>query len=457
MTGPAPAFTHHDRGTPEYRWVRAGQWSGVEPLSELTAPALSRVVVVAAHPDDETLGAGGLIRVAADRGLDVHLVLLTAGEASHPDSPTHDPDRLAALRVEESRQALAALAPVARLTVVGIADGGVEQAHATALEAVVDAVGEQGGATLVVAPWRHDGHPDHEAAGHVAALAAARTDATLVEYPIWLWHWGTEGDAPWGRMRRLDLGPDVAFAKRAALDLHTTQVQPLSDRPGDEVLLDTGFVDHFRRDWEVFLTTDEDTDEDTDEETVDDAFERLHRAEADPWGVRTRWYEQRKRDVTLAALPRQRFRRVLEVGCSVGQLATDLAGRCDELVAVDRSEAAVGRCSEALAHLPHASVHRATVPAQWPEGEFDLVVVSEIGYFLSPRELAGLVGRVRDCLTPDGALLLCHWRHPISGWPLGGDRVHEAVGHQFDRPLLVQHIEADFRLDVWGREPADGA
>ncbi len=449
MTGPAPIFTHHDRGTAESRWAGAGQWSGVEPLSDLTAPALSRVVVVAAHPDDETLGAGGLIRVAADRGLDVHLVLLTAGEASHPDSPTHNPDRLAALRIDESRAALAALAPVARLTVVGIADGGVEQAHATALEAVVDAVGEHGASTLLVAPWRHDGHTDHDAAGRVAALAAVRTDATLVEYPIWLWHWGTEDDAPWGRMRRLELTPDVAHAKRAALDLHTTQVRPLSDRPGDEVLLDTGVVDHFRRDWEVFLTAEDGP--------VDDAFERLHRAEPDPWGVRTRWYEQRKRAVTLAALPRPRFRRVLEVGCSVGQLAIDLAGRCDELVALDRSEAAVDRCADALAHLPHARAEQARVPAEWPDGAFDLVVVSEIGYFLSPRELAGLVGRVRDCLSPDGVLLLCHWRHPISGWPLGGDRVHEVVGRQFDRPLLVQHVEADFRLDVWGRDPAGGA
>ena len=97
------------------------------------------------------------------------------------------------------------------------------------------------------------------------------------------------------------------------------------------------------------------------------------------------------------------------------------------------------------------SVLRASVPEEWPGGRFDLVVVSEVGYFLSRDRLRRLVARVDASLSDDGAVVLCHWRHPVRGWPLDGRRVHEIWREHSDLPVIATHVEADFRLDVFSR------
>ena len=88
---------------------------------------------------------------------------------------------------------------------------------------------------------------------------------------------------------------------------------------------------------------------------------------------------------------------------------------------------------------------------------FDLVVVSEVGYFLSPRDLEDLVERIRRSLTPDGVVLLCHWRHPIHGWPLDAAAVHETFAASGLRPSQGRYVERDFEVvvlasdDSWSR------
>ena len=182
---------------------------------------------------------------------------------------------------------------------------------------------------------------------------------------------------------------------------------------------------------------------------TEDPFEQLHADSDDPWDVDS-WYERRKRAVTLASLPTEHYGRALEVGCSVGALAVDLAARCDHLLAVDASQNAVELAVRRTAHLDHVDVRRARIPAEWPEGRFDLVSISEVGYFLAPEELAEVVVRVRDSLTDDGHLLLCHWRHEIVGWPLDGPDVHDAF-LATGAPVLVEHHEPDFSLHVLAR------
>ncbi len=83
-------------------------------------------------------------------------------------------------------------------------------------------------------------------------------------------------------------------------------------------------------------------------------------------------------------------------------------------------------------------------------GRFDLVVVSEVGYFLSPARLRELLHRAEASLTDEGVVVLCHWRHPIVGWPLDGPRVHEIWRHTTRLPVVAEHREADFLLDVLG-------
>ncbi|WP_134740927.1 bifunctional PIG-L family deacetylase/class I SAM-dependent methyltransferase [Nocardioides sp. 503] len=437
-----PGFRHDVAGTTAAEWEQHLREAGAPAAGDLTP--YSRVVVLAPHPDDESLGAGGLMATAHALGLTVELVLCTLGEASHPDSPTHTPQRLAALRRDEAVAALAELVPAATPTVLGLPDGGVAASEEELVTRLVEVVGD-GRATLLVAPWRHDGHPDHDAAGRAAATAAARTGAMLWEYPVWAWHWGRPDDAPWSRLHRLDLDPAARSAKRRAMAAHRSQVAPLSAQAGDETLLGPDLLAHFVRPSEHFVL----------EPLVDDALDDLHADGADPWGADSRWYERRKRALLLAALPRERFGRGLEVGASRGALARDLATRCDRLLAVEQGAQAAASAGERLVDLGHVEVRRAAVPDEWPEGRFDLVVVSEVGYFLSPLALDGLVERLSSSLTDDGVVVLCHWRHPVEGWVLDGPDVHavvRAAEASVLPPVAATYVDRDVELLVLARE-----
>jgi LmbE family N-acetylglucosaminyl deacetylase/SAM-dependent methyltransferase len=430
------SFEHGDVGTPAALWAA---WTTEANLPEIDLSAVRRLVVVAAHPDDESLGAGGLIATAAARGLPTSVLVATAGEGSHPSSPTHTPGALARLRRRELAEAAVALGlEESAVATMGIPDGHVVEHRDEITAAIVELVGD-GRNTLLVAPYRADGHPDHDEMGTCAAAAAHRTGAMLAEYPIWLWHAGHSRDMPWSRLVRLPLAQTAQEAKRAALTCHASQVRPLSDQPGDGTILTAAVLEHFTRDQEVFALT-------SPGDANDDRLDQLHEEQADPWGATSSWYEERKRSLLLAALPRQRFARVLEVGCSTGVLAQYLRDRADSLVAVDSSPTAVALARDRLGVA--ADLRVMAVPHDWPEGRFDLVVVSEVGYFLSPIELEGLVQRVLSCLTPGGVVALCHWRHPIRGWPLDAARVHDAFRRPDLPPPAATYLDRDVEIVV---------
>ncbi|WP_172829399.1 bifunctional PIG-L family deacetylase/class I SAM-dependent methyltransferase [Pedococcus dokdonensis] len=436
------AFSHDDETTLPKVWADALQ---AADLPELDLAPFARLVVVAAHPDDESLGAGGLLAVASGDGLSTSLVVATDGEGSHPASPTHDPDSLALRRRGElDRAAEAAGLARSAVTRLGLPDGQLADHLDAVVEAIVDLVGD-GRDCLLVAPYRADGHPDHEAMGRCAAAAAHRTGATLAEYPVWLWHAGEADDLPLDALVWLPLSPPARAAKQAAILSHTSQVEALSDQPGDEVLLTASMLAHFAGAAEYFVLT-------AAEHARDGRLDRLHVEDQDPWGAASRWYEQRKRALLLATLPRPRFGRALEVGCSTGVLTEALLDRADAVVAVDSSPAALELARHRLPD--RVDLRLLSVPGEWPEGAFDLVVVSEVGYFLSPAALAGLVDRVVDGLAPDGALVLCHWRHPVRGWPLDGAAVHRAFQDERLPPQAARYRDRDVEIVVHAA-PAD--
>ncbi|MFD1845487.1 bifunctional PIG-L family deacetylase/class I SAM-dependent methyltransferase [Arthrobacter flavus] len=440
-------FSHEDAGTPEHRWSqdwRSDARLSIEALFDGRMP--ERVIVVAAHPDDETLGAAGLVRRMARAGVAMDIVVATNGEASHPNSPTHTAVQLAELRQIELEQAVELLAPSARTHFLNLPDGGLDAEElAEQLRRIVAAGGRPGERTLLVAPWRGDGHADHEAGGLAAAQLAAELNLPLLEYPVWLWHWATpdSSEAPWDQLEILELAGDEQTLKQSALLMHASQTAPLSDEPGDEALLAPGFLDHFARGFETFIPT-----------PSSGVFERLHADADDPWGLQDRFYERRKRSVALALLPRERFAASLELGCSIGVLSAELAARTDSLLALDISPTAVAATQERLSDYPGATARVASVPRDWPPGDFDLIVISEVGYFLSRTQLLDVVARAVASLAADGVILLCHWRHPIDGWELDGDTVHELFRSASSLAVFAEHREEDFRIDLLVRPPA---
>lgn len=176
-------------------------------------------------------------------------------------------------------------------------------------------------------------------------------------------------------------------------------------------------------------------------------FDALYAAAEDPWSLRSRWYERRKYALTAAALPREQYADGLEVGCSVGELTAVLAPRCGHFTAWDASAAAV---ATAGARNPGVVVERRVVPGDRLPA-VDLLVLSEVLYYLSPADLAALLDQVRTAVRPGGTLLAVHWRHPVADYPQTGDAVHAALRAGLDWPRAAVHEEPDLLLDCWVR------
>lgn len=186
-------------------------------------------------------------------------------------------------------------------------------------------------------------------------------------------------------------------------------------------------------------------------------FEALFASNDDPWDFRTRWYEARKRSLTLACLPRRRYASGYEPGCANGELSAALAERCDHLLVSDVAGGAVEAARRRLRAALHVEVTQACVPQQWPDRSFDLIVLSEFAYYLDADALDALVDKSLLSLRPGGTVLACHWRHKIAGCPLNGDGVHALLRERLQMTNLVQVVDADFRLDVWCADPASVA
>jgi SAM-dependent methyltransferase len=183
-------------------------------------------------------------------------------------------------------------------------------------------------------------------------------------------------------------------------------------------------------------------------------FDAMYAAAPDPWGLDERWYEQRKYAISLAQLPDRRYRRAFEPGCSIGVLTAMLAGRCDRLLSWDVAAGAVQAAVQRTRDLPHVRVERRQIPLEWPHGRFDLIVFSEVLYYLGDRDLEQVLDYGVHALEPGGALLAVHWRHPVADYPRSGGDVHRVLAARPGLARLVSHQEEDFLAEVYRR--ADG-
>ncbi|MYQ42116.1 Methylase of chemotaxis methyl-accepting proteins [Streptomyces sp. LamerLS-316] len=186
-------------------------------------------------------------------------------------------------------------------------------------------------------------------------------------------------------------------------------------------------------------------------------FEEMYRGEDDPWHLRERWYEQRKYALTLASLPRPRFRNAFEPACSVGQLTRMLAPRCERLLAADRVASAVDTTRRRTADLGNVEVERLTVPEEWPEGRFDLVVLSELLYYFDGARLDALLARATGSLEPGGTLVTVHWNHPVPEHLYTGAQLAGRLAREPGLLPRTDHREEDFVLQTFSRVLPGGA
>ena len=214
-------------------------------------------LVLAPHADDESLGCGGLIAEACARGRPPFVLVLTDGAGSHPGSRAYPPARLAALREAEARAATAALGlPPGRVGFLGLPDTAAPTAG-PAFDAAVRAILDRAAAAgcgLLLAPWRHDPHCDHEAAHLMAAEAARRGGLARLAYPVWGWTLPDDaalpGEAPRGW--RLDVARHLP-AKRRAIAAHASQHAGLITDDPCGFALPPAFLALFDQPFEVYL------------------------------------------------------------------------------------------------------------------------------------------------------------------------------------------------------------
>lgn len=182
-------------------------------------------------------------------------------------------------------------------------------------------------------------------------------------------------------------------------------------------------------------------------------FDDVYGANEDPWAFATSPYERAKYEATMAALPTERYASAFEIGCSIGVLSEMLARRCNRLLSVDASELPLKTARQRLAPYNHVTVSQMSIPDQFPDDRFDLIVLSEVGYYLSMDDLHRARQRMLDRLEPGGHLLLVHWTPVVHDYPLTGDQVHEqfmAVAGD-GQPLihLLNQRTDRYRLDLF--------
>ncbi|NNJ24299.1 Mycothiol S-conjugate amidase [Planctomycetes bacterium LzC2] len=456
----APGPNRRLRGTPF-----------ADPASIAERPAdwvrtLGRTAVIAPHPDDESLGAGGTIALLRDVGLPVTVLFLTDGDGSHPGSRSHPPAVLAELRREEARTACERLGVDSdAIHFLGLPDGAVPRRGADGFEEAVERLRTvlsdlpDGPPHTLLLPWRREPHGDHRAAYDLATASGG--GARLVEYCVHLWKTRRDADLPRRDGSAAEVVPirlDVSTVwdrKRAAIASHASQMDPhvISDAPA-------GFT--MPAEWreqcerpgglqtEILLLPPDGRAADTVPTAY---FDAKYETAVDPWDFAGSPYEAAKYEATLDALPKTRFRRGLELGCSIGVLTARLAERCEALLAVDAASAAVARCRTRCEELDHVDVRTAVLPRDWPDGTFDLIIASEVLYYLSNGDLDETRAAILRSLEPGGRLVLVHWTVFVPDYPRTGDDVHDAFQETPGLRRLKSKREPFYRIDLF--EKAD--
>ncbi len=182
-------------------------------------------------------------------------------------------------------------------------------------------------------------------------------------------------------------------------------------------------------------------------------FDEMFSKNDDPWGFATRRYESRKRDLTLAALPHEKYEYGFEPACATGELSFALAARCDRLLVSDGVDKAIELSRRRLAGIPNVEVQKLWVPDQWPAQQFDLIVLGEFLFYLTPEAVREVAACVSRTLKTNGTVLACHWRLPIEDCVVTGDSAHEMLDQELALPCVSSVIEREFRIDVWTAAP----
>jgi len=210
---------------------REEQWLATIARAEPWTPPSVDTIVIAPHPDDESLATGGLIATLVSRGCEVGIIAVTDGENAYNDGQT-----IGELRRSEQERALEQLGlPLENIHRLGFPDSDVTAHEGELMETLPPLISRS---NHVIAPWPGDFHPDHEACGRAAQRVARLTENQLTFYLFWTWHRGSPSLLSDLRLLSFEIAPDQQRAKLDAVHCHHSQLVHPSGLPilPDELL-----------------------------------------------------------------------------------------------------------------------------------------------------------------------------------------------------------------------------
>jgi len=227
------------------------------PWRSVNEIACSPVLIVAPHPDDETLGCGGAIALLRSLNCHVQVLVISDGTLSHPRSQKYPADRLRCLREAETLSALKLLGvEVNHVTFWRMQDGSISTQYQSAVascRAYITEVAPQ----IIFLPWRYDPHADHRGTWKLiyAVLDGLRLSPRLIEYPIWDWDWEQRGSLPTSlevTTWRLNIST-VLELKQQAIAAYRSQITDLIDDDPEGFRLSAEMLANFTHPWEVYI------------------------------------------------------------------------------------------------------------------------------------------------------------------------------------------------------------
>jgi cyclopropane fatty-acyl-phospholipid synthase-like methyltransferase len=193
------------------------------------------------------------------------------------------------------------------------------------------------------------------------------------------------------------------------------------------------------------------------ERLPDEYFTAMYADTADPWQLAERWYERRKYAITVAMLPLPTYRHAFEPGCSIGVLTELLTRRCDHVTATDVAQRALAAAAARLGgsgRLDQVTLRRMSIDSPWPAEQFDLVVLSEVAYYLSATMLRRVLDRECARLAPGTTVVASHWRHRVADYPLTGDEANAVIAETDDLYQTAEYSDDDVAIAVFGKGTA---
>ena len=190
----------------------------------------------------------------------------------------------------------------------------------------------------------------------------------------------------------------------------------------------------------------------TDERVSAPAFEDRYRSAEDPWNYKSSTYEQMKYRTTLESLARENYVNAFEPACSIGELTFMLAPRCQHLLATDFSPTAVDRARHRCRDHGHVTIECQDLRLTQPAGPFDLILLSEVGYYFDSPSLDALVERLSASLAKGGEFVAVHWCGTSPDHILHADEVHRVLTNCLPLNHSRAAVYPGFRLNTWVKQ-----